>query len=235
MTFIEGLAGLQDAAAPKEAQKDRPKINWLSVKNGETVVIQPLQELDPNSPNYNEERGLAYVTWYHQSPYDWQRQGLCTKDEGQCLPCELNNVDLITEGPEKGKPKTWYPKKRFYINVLVIPQDGADPYVAAFHCSTTGQGILPALLEWYNANGPITDTVFSLSRKGEKRDTSYTLTPRLKDEPLDLTGYTPEDTRAGGYPKVKYESQAKFFAYPGKGAIAEFASAVPQSAATIDW
>ena len=225
-SIAEGLDALKAAVeTEKKDREERPKVNWLSLKDGQSVIVQPLQELEEGSPNYSPERGQAYIAYYHQSPYDWQRQALCTKDEEDgCFACEINNKDVYTAAEvaamrnpqvKAGDAKPWYRRKRFYINFLVTDPQTGEQEVKAFHCSTTSQGILGDLLEFYSANGPITDYVFSLSRKGEDRATSYTLTLRLKDKPVSLEGYKPEPTKEGGYLTIKKEFQPKFFKYPG--------------------
>lgn len=208
-TFISGLDEIEAAIAGAE-KTERPPVEYLSIKNGEApMMVQPLQEFDPSSPAYREDKGLAYVTLYHQSPYNWKRSALCTKSDGQCLPCELNNVDLDDEG----KPRTWYPKKRFYIDFIVFDDAGNPTGVKTFNCSTSASGILPDLIGWYKANGPISEYVFTLSRKGEKKDTDYTLTPLLRQKAVDVTDFEPWNSREGGMLAIPYERQAKFYEY----------------------
>jgi hypothetical protein len=237
LTFLSGLAEIEAAIAPKDADQERPSVDYLTlpyVRGGSsTATVQPLQEFDPSSEAFREDKGLAFVTWYHQSPYDWKRSALCTKQDGQCLPCELNGNDL----DEEGKAKSWWPKKRFYINFVVTEENGVpldEPVVRAFHCSTSGQGILPDLLEWYKTNGPISQSVFILGRKGEKRETTYTLTPSLKSTPLDLTDFEPQDTKNGGLLTIPYERQAKFYQYV-PAAAREVQAEQSRSASAIDW
>lgn len=207
-TFITGLDEIEAAIEGAE-KSERPPVEYLSIKNGEpSVTVQPLQEFDPSSPAYREDKGLAYVTWYHQSPYNWKRSALCTKSDGGCLPCELNNVDL----DDDGKGRAWYAKKRFYIDFIVF-EDGEPVGVKTFNCSTSASGILPDLLAWYKTNGPISEYVFTLSRKGEKKDTDYTLTPNLKMKAVDVAAFDPWNSREGGMLTIPYERQAKFYEY----------------------
>jgi hypothetical protein len=213
MSFVTGLAEIEAAIDGGESS-ERPPVEYLSLNKTapgvfESVTVQPLQEFDPSSPAYKEDKGLAYVTWYHQSPYDWKRSALCTKDEGQCLACELNNVDL----DEEGKPRAWYAKKRFYIDFIVFDDDDNPIGVKTFNCSTSASGILPDLLGWYKANGPISEYVFTLSRKGEKKATDYTLTPQLKKKAIDVADFEPWNSREGGMLRIPYERQAKFYSY----------------------
>jgi hypothetical protein len=231
MTFLSGLAEIE-AAIASEPQEERVSLDYLSVPDKGTATVQPLQELDPSSEGYDETKGLAFITWYHQSPYNWKRSALCSmKDQGQCLACELNGNDY---DPEKKEQRAWYARKRFYINLIVTDPVTEEKSVKVFHCSTTGQGILPDLIEWYKTNGPISQQVFTLSRKGQKRETNYTLTPQLKTAPSDVADFEPQDAKANGYLSIPYERQAKFYEYTTPGAQAAVAEEA-RSAATIDW
>lgn len=239
-TFLTGIDELEAALTPQE-RTERPKLTYLTLtaKGGYPtgkVKVQPLQEIDPNSPAYDESKGLAFMTYYHQSPYNWRRSALCTIKDGACFACEQNGVDK----DEKGENLPWYPRKRYYMNFLVFPEgshpDSPDgsPYVAAFHCPTTGNGILPDLIEFYKTNGPVTQAVFTLSRTGQDGTTAHSLTVRMKDEPVDISGYETQDCRAGGYPEVPYDRQAKF--YEAKTPEQKVAYETQERAAsTIEW
>jgi hypothetical protein len=206
MTFIEGIAGFE-AALKKEKREERPKLDYLILKDGDSAMIQPLQEIDPNSPAYNEEKGLGFLVYVHQSPYNWKRTAMCTMEsQGRCLGCELNNKDI---DPKTGKPRAWYPRKKFYINVV----DLGDKSVKVL--STSGASpILASLIEFYKENGPISQAVFKIARSGaSKDDTIYSLTPSFRGEPVDLTEFEPQDARAGGVPEIPYDRQANFYDY----------------------
>jgi hypothetical protein len=239
-TFLSGIDEMEAALAPAE-RTERPSLTYLSLTAkggyaGGRVKVQPLQEIDPNSPAYDEDKGLGFITWYHQSPYNWKRSALCTMKDGACFACEQNGVDK----DENGENQPWYARKRFYINLLVTPEDkhpdspDGEPYVAVFHCPTTGNGILPDLMNWYKDNGPITEAVFTMSRSGEQGSTAHKLTPRLKDEPVDISQYVTQDARAGGYPDVPYDRQAKFYEFvtPAQKAVVEDEA---RTASTIQW
>lgn len=228
-TFISGLEEIEAAIAPRE-DSERPPVEYLSIPDGApSVTVQPLQEFDPSSPAYREDKGLAFVTRYHQSPYNWKRSALCTYDSGQCLPCELNGQDI----DEDGKARAWYPKKRFYIN-LIIFENGEPAGVKVFNCPTTGAGILGDLLEWYKTNGPISEQVFTLSRRGLKKDTNYTLTPNLKLKAVSVEDHAPWNAREGGMLEIPYDRQAKFYEYVPAAARAA-AEESARSVSQIDW
>lgn len=234
MTFIDTIEGMRNATKPKEKQQDAVRVDWLILEDGQSVTVQPLQEMDPNSPAYNDELGRAFLTYYHQSPYDWKRQALCTKDDGQCLPCELNNVDV----DEQGKPRTWYARKRFGISLIVDEVDKEsgeiNKVVKGFHCSTSGNGILNDLLDFYAENGPITEQQFTLTRKGAGTDTSYSLVPKIKNNnPVDVSEFEPQPVRDGIYLSIPYERQANYYKYAP--AQHKAAAAASSTAPAIEW
>ena len=233
MTFIDSIAGMREATKPKEKQEN-VNIDWLVLEADQAVTVQPLQEIDPNSPAMNAEKGRGFLTYYHQSPYDWKRQAFCTKDEGQCLPCELNNVDV----DEDGKPRPWYPRKRFGISFIVDEVDEktgeVTKVVKGFHCSSTDNGILNDLMDFYAENGPITEQQFSLKRNGKGTDTSYSLTPKIKgNEPVDVDEFDPQPVREGIYLTIPYERQANFYKYAP--AQHKAAAAASTTAPAIEW
>lgn len=226
--FADTLDEIQ-SAIEKPVKEERVQLDYLQLKSGQSIKVQPMQELDVNSPAFDPDRGKAFVTWYHQSPHNWKRSALCTSDTGQCLACELNNV----EKGRDGKPLPWYAKKRFFINFLVINEDGTEE-VKVFNCSTSGAGILPSLLEWYKENGPITETVFTLTRKGEDRDTSYTLTPSLREKARDLSEFEVQDAKTGAYLEIPYERQANFYEYKAP-AVRAAEDEDARISSSIDW
>ena len=58
MGIVTGLAALNKATEP-HANFDDQKGRWLNMKDGQSVKIRFLQEIDPDSPNYNKEAGLG--------------------------------------------------------------------------------------------------------------------------------------------------------------------------------
>jgi hypothetical protein len=239
-TFLTGLEELEAATASPE-RIERPHLTYLSLTAkggypGGKAKVQPLQEIDPNSPAFDESKGLAFMTYYHQSPYNWKRSALCTIKDGACFACEQNGVDKDAQG----NLLPWYPRKRYYINFLVYPEGPhadsptGEPYVAVFHCPTTGNGILPDLMSFYKDNGPVTQAVFTLTRTGVDGTTAHGLTVRMKDEPADISVYETQDARAGGYPDVPYDRQAKFYeAQTPEQKVAH--ESTERAASTIEW
>lgn len=230
MTFIDTLEGFE-AALQKEKREERPKLDYLALKDGQSALIQPLQEIDPNSPTYDETKGRAFMIYVHQSPYNWKRRAQCTQEsQGRCLGCELDGRDI---DPKTKKPRAWYRRKAFFMNVVVHDHTG-DPSAAntVKVLSTSGASpVVGGLLEFYKENGPLTEAVFKITRTGSgSQDTVYTLTPALRAEAKDLTDFEPQDTRAGGVVEIPYDRQAKFYEYVTK----EEEAAVRESASIWD-
>lgn len=162
MGFIEGLSAIKDELAKQGDFPDRQKASWVSLKDGESVKLTPLQELDAGSPNYSVKNGLGRVVLEHQHPVEFKRRAECTDDEGSCYGCEQG----------------WRQKKVFYINVLE-ERPGEEPEVKIFS-RALGKG--SAAQEFLNAAGDedygfsITDKVWKFSRTGSTKDnTTYTL------------------------------------------------------------
>lgn len=172
MGIKKGLAATEKAI---EDRRGGPKTKWLSLKDGESVKLRFVSELDPDSPAYREENGLAIAVGEHTNPKDFKRKALCTlEDEGQCFGCEMTKLH----------PKTgWASKNKMYTNVYVTPvkAKGADsvpdPYVAVYSFSLNDKSVVwQTLKELYSETGAISDKVWSLKRSGDGfNNTTYLL------------------------------------------------------------
>ena len=212
MTFLTGLKAIQelkDKAAAESNRRDFIKYNWFSLKNGETARVRFLQEIDQDSPNYDEEAGLARVVIQHQAPGldGWKRKLLCTnaEDDGSpCLPCEIRKAQGWEAFPKK--------KSMLYVNVLVNPGEDNEE-VAVLSQSLFGNGVVTTLLEYAgdeDLGGSITDREWKISRTGEGKDTRYT-----------AVGYPAKGfkTKASDYelfdlsdvvPDIEYDAQERY-------------------------
>ena len=129
MGIVTGLKALNQQMEASTPSGDSQKGRWLQVKDGQSVKIRFMQEVDADSANYVEKAGLAFIAIEHTNPKDYKRKALCSiDDQGRCFGCEQHHRD-----PKAG----WKGKRRFYSNVLV--DDGKeDAYVAIF-----SQGVGP--------------------------------------------------------------------------------------------
>lgn len=204
MGIVKGLKGLNQVMdKPTYVEGDGTKARWAKLEDAESVKIRFLQELDPDSPTYNEKNGLGFIAVEHTSPKDYRRKALCTmEDQGKCYGCEQHRKDYKAG---------WKGKSRLYINVLV--DDGKeDPYVAILSQGSSGKTITPTLIEYAGEMGSITNLMWRIKRSGTKTDTSYTIIPLGKDEtPFDSSSLELYDLETTAVRDLPYVEQEAFF------------------------
>ena len=222
MGIVKGLKGLSEVMDKPQSSGDGSKARWVKLEDGESVKVRFLQELDPDSPSYNEKLGLGFIAVEHTNPKDYRRKALCSiQDQGKCWGCEQHRKDYKAG---------WKGRSRLYINVLV--DNGKDePYVAILSQGSSGKTVTPTLIEYAGEMGSITNLMWRLKRSGTKTDTSYTIIPLAKDEsPFDTSSlelYKLEETAVRYLP---YTEQEAFF--NGEGGNTESDSATSSS---LDW
>lgn len=230
MAIVKGLAALQEISAGSGSSEDRPKGEWLKIKDGETVQIRFLQEIDPDSENYNEKAGSAFIAVEHNNPEKFTRKALCSmEDQGRCFGCEMHRRD----------PKSkWHGKKRFYANVLV--NDGKkDPYVAVLSQGLGSKGIAEPVINWAGVVGSITNVIWSVKRTGTgATDTSYTALP-LPANPknplpeIDFDKYTLYNLEEVAVLDIPYEDQEAF--YFGLSSDRTSSESSPSGTSEVNW
>lgn len=223
MGIVKGLKDLNKVMdKPQVNGGEGTKARWLKIEDGESVKIRFLQELDPDSPSYNDKNGLGFIAVEHTNPKDYRRKALCSMDDqGKCFGCEQHRKDYKAG---------WKGRSRLYINVLV--DDGKnDPYVAILSQGSSGKTITPTLIEYAGEMGSITNLMWRIKRTGTKTDTSYTIIPLQKDESnfdsSSLELYKLEETAVRDLP---YTEQEGFF-------FGEDSSSTEESSASssMDW
>jgi hypothetical protein len=222
MSIVRGLKDLNKALdKPTYNGGDENKARWLKVEDGESVKIRFLQELDADSPNYNDKLGCGFIALEHTNPKDYRRKALDTM--------ESEGRDWANEQHRKDPKVGWKARTRLYINVLV--DDGKEaPYVAILSQGTSGKTITPTLIEYAGEMGSITNTVWRIKRNGMKTDTSYTIIPLAKDEtPFDFSAFELYDLEKTAVRNVPYAEQESF--YLGEG-VHEEPSA---TSSNVDW
>ena len=134
MGIVTGLSAMTKQMEGKAPSAEAQKGRWLQLKDNQSLKIRFLQEVDPDSKNYVEQAGVAFIAIEHTNPKDYRRKALCTiEDQGRCFGCEQHRRD-----PKAG----WKGKSRFYANVLV--DDGSEnPYVAIFSQGTGPKSATP--------------------------------------------------------------------------------------------
>lgn len=204
MGIVKGLKDLNKALdKPQSSGEGGAKGRWLKIEDGESLKIRFLQELDPDSPHYDQKLGLGFIAVEHTNPKDYRRKALCSiDDQGKCWGCEQHRKDYKAG---------WKGRSRLYINVLV--DDGKeDPYVAILSQGSSGKTITPTLIEYAGEMGSITNLMWRIKRSGTKTDTSYTIIPLQKDESAfdtaELELYKLEEVAVRDLP---YADQESFF------------------------
>ena len=223
MGIVTGLKNLNDVIdRPAHESSEGSKATWVKIEDGESVKVRFLQELDPDSPTYNEKNGLGFIAIEHTNPSDYRRKALCSMDDqGKCYGCEQHRKDY--KAGWKGKP-------RLYINVLV-DNGKDDPTVAVLSQGISGKTITPTLNEYAKEMGSITNLMWRIKRTGLKTDTSYTIIPLQKDESeFDSSGLELHDLLVTAVRDLPYVEQESFFA--GEVKKAEGSSATDS---TLDW
>jgi hypothetical protein len=219
MSVIKGLKDISAIMDKPKYDENAPRVRWLKLADGQSVKIRFIEELDEDSANYNEERGLAFVVKEHTNPKDYRRKAVDTMDtEGRDWAEEMHRKD-----PKAG----WRGRLRFYCNVLV--DDGIDaPYVAIWSMGVSKQSSFNTIREYALETGSISNVVWKLKRNGQGTETSYTLIPSAPDsEPFDWSDVTPFplEKALNNVPYAEQEAYYLGFDSPGSAS----------STSNIDW
>jgi hypothetical protein len=221
MGIVKGLKDLNKALDKPQSSGETNKGRWVKLEDGESVKIRFLQELDPDSPNYDEKLGLGFIAVEHTNPKDYRRKALCSiDDQGKCWGCEQHRKDYKAG---------WKGRSRLYINVLV--DDGKEePYVAILSQGSSGKTITPTLIDYAGEMGSITNLMWRIKRSGTKTDTSYTIIPLAKDEAaFDASGLELFKLEESAVRDLPYTEQEAFF--NGEGGHEETDS----TSSSVDW
>lgn len=181
MGIMKGLKAMEQAIdKPRVTEGTGPKVRWLKMDDSQAVKVRFVNELDSDSPNYDESRDLAIVVAEHTNPKDYKRKAVCTMDsEGRCFGCEMARKE-----PKSG----WRARLRFYTNLLV--DDGLEtPYVAVWSQGVSKQSAFNNVREYALETGSVSNLNWKLKRQGTGTDTTYVLLPSAPDtEPFDWSG-----------------------------------------------
>ena len=202
MTIVKGLKNINALVDKPKYEGTGSKVRWLKLADGQSVKIRFIEELDEDSSNYNDKRGLALVVKEHTNPKDYKRRALDTMEaEGRDWAEEMHRKD-----PKAG----WRARLRFYCNVLV--EDGLeDPYVAVWAMGVSKQSAFNTIREYALETGSISNLTWKLKRNGQGTETSYTLIPGAPDkEPYDWSKVEPFPLEKA-LNKIPYAEQEAFY------------------------
>lgn len=204
MALVKGLAALNAALDKPSTSSDSVKGRWLKLDDGQSVKIRFLQELDPDSSEYNAEAGLGFIAVEHTNPRDYKRKALCSADDqGRCYGCEMHRRDMKAG---------WKGRSRLYVNVLV--DDGKEePYVAIFSQGGGPKSATPEIIAYAGETGAITNVTWRLKRTGEKTDTAYSIIPLPTTDikPIDFSKIELFDLEKTAVRDVTYAEQEAFY------------------------
>jgi hypothetical protein len=204
MGIVTGLAAMNKQMERPVSSGDGQKGRWLQLKDGQSVKIRFMQELDPDSPSYIEKAGLGFIAVEHTNPKDYKRKALCTiEDQGRCYGCEMHRRDIKAG---------WKGRSRLYANVLVY--DGEEePYVAIFSQGAGPKSATPEIIQYAGETGSITNVMWRLKRTGEKTDTNYSIIPlpTADASPVDLAKHELFDLAKTAVRDVQYADQENFY------------------------
>jgi hypothetical protein len=172
MTIVKGLKNINALVDKPKYEGTGTKVRWVKLADGQSAKIRFVNELDSDSANYNEDRGLAVVCSEHTNPKDYKRKAACTQEsEGRCFGCEMARKE-----PKSG----WRARLRFYTNVSV--DDGTeDPYIAVWSQGISKQSAFNIIREYALETGSISNLQWKLKRNGQGTETNYTLIPSTPD------------------------------------------------------
>jgi len=202
MAIVKGLKNINALVDKPKFEGTGTKVRWFKIADGQAVKIRFIEELDEDSANYNEARGLALVVSEHTNPKDYKRKAVDTMEsEGRDWAEEMHRKDMKAG---------WRARLRFYCNVLV--DDGIEaPYVAIWNMGVSKQSAFNTIREYALETGSISNLTWKVKRNGQGTETSYTLIPSGPDSaPFDWAGVEPYPLEKA-LNKVPYAEQEAFY------------------------
>jgi hypothetical protein len=203
MSIIRGLKDIGAIMDKPKFESTGQKVRWVKLADGQSAKIRFVEELDSDSANYAEARGLSVVIAEHTNPKDYKRKAVCTQDsEGRCYGCEMARKE-----PKSG----WRSRLRFYCNVLV--DDGTeDPYIAVWSQGISKQSAFNTIREYALETGSISNIVWKIKRNGQGTETNYTLIPASApdSEPFNWSAFEPFNLEKV-VREVTYAEQENFY------------------------
>ena len=220
MGIMKGLKAMEKAIDHPRSSTEASgmKVRWLKLEDGQSIKVRFVNELDEDSPNFNEDRDVAIVVAEHTNPKDYKRKAVCTQDtEGRCFGCEMARKE-----PKSG----WRARLRFYTNLLV--DDGIEePYVAVWSQGVGKQSAFNTIREYVMDTGSVRNPTWRMKRPGTGTDTTYVLLPTAPDtEPFAWEGVEPFNLEKV-VRELPYAEQENF--YLG------FDSPVSSNTANLEW
>ena len=202
MAIVKGLKNIEAMLDKPKFENNGPRVTWLKLEDNQSVSVRFVNELDGDSPSYDEKNGLAIVVSEHTNPKDYKRKAACSAEsEGRCFGCEMHRKDMKAG---------WRARLRFYINVLV--DDGTnDPYIAVWSMGVSKSATFDTIREYVQDSQSLSNMTWKLKRNGKGTETTYILIPIKQDEEkFEWSKFEIPDLEAV-VREVPYAEQESFF------------------------
>lgn len=202
MAIVKGLKNIEAMLDKPKFENNGPRVTWLKLEDNQSVSVRFVNELDADSPSYDEKNGLAIVVSEHTNPKDYKRKAACSAEsEGRCFGCEMHRKDMKAG---------WRARLRFYINVLV--DDGVnDPYIAVWSMGVAKSATFDTIREYVQDSQSLSNMTWKLKRNGKGTETTYILIPTKQDEEkFDWSKYEIPELETV-VREVPYAEQESFF------------------------
>lgn len=202
MAIVKGLKNIEAMLDKPKFENNGPRVTWLKLEDSQSVSVRFVNELDGDSPSYDEKNGLAIVVSEHTNPKDYKRKAACSAEsEGRCFGCEMHRKDMKAG---------WRARLRFYINVLV--DDGVnDPHIAVWSMGVAKSATFDTIREYVQDSQSLSSMTWKLKRNGKGTETTYILIPIKQDEEkFDWSKHEIPDLEAV-VREVPYAEQESFF------------------------
>lgn len=202
MAIVKGLKNIEAMLDKPKFENNGPRVTWLKLEDNQSVSVRFVNELDGDSPTYDEKNGLAIVVSEHTNPKDYKRKAACSAEsEGRCFGCEMHRKDMKAG---------WRARLRFYINVLV--DDGSnDPYIAVWSMGVAKSATFDTIREYVQDSQSLSGMTWKLKRNGKGTETTYILIPIKQDEEkFDWSKHEIPDLEAV-VKEVPYAEQESFY------------------------
>ena len=202
MAIVKGLKNIEAMLDKPKFDNNGPRVTWLKLEDSQSVSVRFVNELDGDSPSYDEKNGLAIVVSEHTNPKDYKRKAACSAEsEGRCFGCEMHRKDMKAG---------WRARLRFYINVLV--DDGVnDPHIAVWSMGVAKSATFDTIREYVQDSQSLSSMTWKLKRNGKGTETTYILIPIKQDEEkFDWSKHEVPDLEAV-VREVPYAEQESFY------------------------
>lgn len=219
----------------RKKEQERPKATYFSLPKSTEVKVRFLQELDPDSANFESEKGSALYLVEHVSPHDFRRKAECTYEtEGRCLPCELNKTQPTIMIDNKQVNRPWAQRSNMYIYVVTEELDEKGFNLVKVLQRPAPGNFFNQLLNFRDdeGDGSITDHAFKIS-KGANQNDGWNLSVALKSFDYRVSELVDMETLVGR--KIPYNEQASFYMVNSESESSEEVSDIKQTSDTVDW